>query len=245
MSVLWGFSPLHFTENLTGWKKRRPRRRRAKNKRRKAKESTRKSRIAATAQATPPTAAAAVTATPIQTTTASPRAKRRRRTREKIPVGITAQRASEESRVRERPPLTEAGHRAPTLDRGGLKRTLEIIDKEGQKGEGAGVAITAQRTRSSWREVKREGGTTAGPGRKSAALRLDWTEVEAAREAGRTGIKTDVTVETVRGAKDAQTETKAEQLIGGAEAERGEKKEKFEEELGAGVGIGGREAGRG
>lgn len=45
-------------------------------------------------------------------------------------------------------------------------------------------------------------------------------------------------METARGAEEAQMETKAEQLIGGAEAERGEKKERFGEEVGAEVGIG-------
>lgn len=162
----------NFTENLTVWKKRR---RRAKNRRRKAKESTRRSKRAATARVTP--VAAAMIVTLIQTARASPRGKRGRRTRRQIPVGITAQRTSNESRVRKRPPLTEAGHQAPTLDRRGLERTLEIIDKEGQRGEGAGVGIAAPRTRSSWREVKRDGGTTAGTGSKSASLRADWTEL--------------------------------------------------------------------
>lgn len=109
----------------------------------------------ARARVTPPTVAVVIVAQ-IQTVTASSRAKRERRTRKKIPVGITALRASGESRVRKGPPLLEAGQRALTLDTSGVMRSPEIIDKQGQRGEGAAVEITAQRTRSSWREVKRE-----------------------------------------------------------------------------------------
>lgn len=186
-----------------------------------------------TAQVTPPIAAAVIVAQ-IQTVVASPRAKRERRTRKKIPVGITALRASVKSRVRKRPLLTGAGHRALTLDRSGLKRSLEIIDKQRQRGEGAGVEIAAPSTRSSWREVKRERGPTAGTGRDLAAPSLAWTEVEAAREAGRTEVKTDITVEMERGTEVAQKEGKAEQQMGGAEAEKGERKGRAREEVGAG-----------
>lgn len=86
---------------------------------------------AATARVTPPVAAAVMIVAQIQTVIASPRARRERRTRKKIPVGITALSASDKSRVRERPLLTGAGHRALTLDTSRLKRSLEIIDKQG------------------------------------------------------------------------------------------------------------------
>lgn len=189
-----------------------------------------------TARVTPPIAAAAVAAVVIVTVAqiqTSSRAKRERRTRKKIPVGITALRASGESRVRKRPPLTEAGHRVLTLDTSGLKRSPEIIDKQGQRGEGAGVEIAARRSRSSWREVKRERDTTAGTGRDRAAPSLAWTGVGAAREAGRTEVKTGVTVEMGRGTEVAQMEGEAEQQMGGAEAGRGGK---IGGEVGAGRG---------
>lgn len=188
-----------------------------------------------TARATPPIAAAVavVIVAQIQTAMASSRAKRERRTRKKIPVGITALRASGESRVRKRPPLTEAGHRALTLDRSGLK-SPEIIGKQGQRGEEAGVGIAAQRTRSSCREVKRERDTTAGTGRYLAAPSLAWTEVGAARKAGRTEVKSGVTVEMVRGTEVAQMEGEAEQQMGGVEAGKGGKKGRAEEEVGVG-----------
>lgn len=227
---------------MIGLKSRRPRKRRAKNRRRRAKENTRRSMKVVTARATTPAAAAAVIVAQIQTVVASSRAKRERRTRKKIPVGITALRASDESRVRKRPLLTGAGHRVLALDRSNLKSGLEIIDKQGQRGEGAGVKIAAPRTRSSWREVKRGRGPTAGTGRDLAAPSLAWTEVEAAREAGRTEVKTGVTVEMVRGSEVAQKEGKAEQQMGGAEAEKGEKKGRAGDEVGVRVGREGRGA---
>ena len=218
---------LCYTENSTVWKNRRPRRRRAKNKRRKAKESTRKSLKVVTARVTPPAAAAvvavAVIVAPIQTARASSRARRKRRTRKKIPVGITALRASGESRVK-RPPLIEAGHGALTLDTSGPERSPEITSKQGQRGEGAGVDIAARRTRRSRREVTREGDATAGTGRDLAAPSLPWTEVGAAREAGRTEVKTGITAEMGRGTEAAQMEREAEQQMGGAEAGRGGRK---------------------
>lgn len=225
-----------FTENLIAWKGRRPKRRRAKNRRRRAKENRRKSMKVVTARVTPPIAAAvaAVIVAPIQTAMASSRAKRERRTRKKIPVGITALRASGESRVRERPHLTEAGHGALTPDRSGVKRSPEIIDKQGQRGEGAGVEIAARRTRSSWREVKRERDTTAGTGRDLAAPSLAWTEVGAARKAGRTEVKTGVTVEMGRGTEVAQMEGEAEQQMGGAEAGKSGRRGRAREEVGVG-----------
>lgn len=134
-------------------------------------------KAATAARVTPPAAAVAVvTVAQIQTARASSRAKRERRTRRKIPVGITARRASGESRVRKRPPLIGAGHRVLAPDTSGLKRSPEITDERGQRGEGAGVDIAARRTRSSWREVKRERDTTAGTGRGLAAPSLAWTE---------------------------------------------------------------------
>lgn len=188
-----------------------------------------------TVQVTPPIAAAVVvlTAAQIQKAMASSRAKRERRTRKKIPVGITAPRVSSKSRVK-RPPLVGAGHAALTPDRRGLKRSPEITDKQGQRGDGAGVDTAAQRTRSSWREVKREGDTAAGTGRDQAAPSLPWTEVGAAREAGRKVVKTGVTVEMVRGTEVAQMEGRAEQQMRGAEAGRGGPKER----AGEGVGVG-------
>lgn len=191
---------------------------------------------AVAAPVTPPVAAAVIVVQ-IQTAMVSSRARSERRTRKEIPVGITALRASNESRVRERPPLTGAGHRALTLDRGGLKRSPEITEKYGQRGEGAGVEIAAWRTRSSRREVKRERGTPAGTGRDLAAPSLVWTEVGAAREAGRTEVKTGIAAEMVRGTEVAQMEGKAEQQMGGAEAGKGGKKGRAEEEVGVGVGI--------
>ncbi len=231
-----------FSENSIGLRSRRPRKRRARNRRRKAKENTRKSMKVVTARVTPPAAAAAaavvvvvVTVAQIQTVTASSRAKRKRRTRKKIPVGITALRVSRESRVRKRPPLIGAGHRALTPDRSGLKRSPEISDKQGQRGEGAGVDIAAQRTRSSWKEVKRERDTTAGTGRDLAAPGLAWTEAGAVRKAGRTEVKTGVTAEMVRGTEAAQMEGEAEQQMGGAEAGKGGEKGRAEGEVGVGT----------
>lgn len=175
-----------------------------------------------------------VTVTQIQTAVESSRAKRKRRTRKKIPVGITALRASGESRVRKRPPLIGAGHRALTPDRSGLKRSREITDKQGQRGEGAGVDTAARRTRSSWREVERERETAAGTGRDRAAPSSARTEAGAAREAGRTEVKTGVTAETVRGTEVAQMEGEAEQRMGGVEAGKGGRKERAWEGAGAG-----------
>lgn len=103
---------------------------------------------AVTAQVTPPVAAAAALVAQIWTAMPSSRAKREIRTRrKKNPAGITAQRVRDVSRVRKRPPLTGAGHRALALDRSSLKRSPEIIDKQGQRGEGAGVENAAQRIR--------------------------------------------------------------------------------------------------
>lgn len=229
-----------FAENWIAWKRRRPRKRRAKNRRRKAKESIRKSRKVATVPVTPPTAAAAIVAQ-IQTAMASSRAKRERRRRKRIPVGITALRVNSQSRVRKRPLLTGAGHRAPMLDRSSLKRSPEIIDKQGQRGEGAGVEIAAMRTRSKQREVKKERDTPAGTGRDLAAPSQAWTEVGATRETGRPEVKTDIRVEMVRGTEVAQMEGKAGQQMGGKEAGKGGKKGRAEEEVGVGVGREGRE----
>lgn len=135
------------TESSTAWKRRRRRRKRVKNRRISAKESTRKNTTAATVQVTPPIAAAAAAArvAPIRTAEASPRAEREIRARRKDPARITAQRVTDMSRVRKRPPLTGAGRRARALHRRSLKRRVEIIDKQGQKGEGAGVEGTALR----------------------------------------------------------------------------------------------------
>lgn len=227
---------------MIAWKSRRPRKRKAKNRRRKANENTRKSMKVVTAQVSPPIAAAAVIVAQIQTAMASSRAKRERRTRKKNPAGITARRARDESRVRKRPPLTGAGHQALALHTSGLKRSPEIIDKQGQRGEEAGVDSAARTTTSSWREVKRERGTTAGTGRDLVAPSLAWREVGAVREAGRTEVKTDITVEMVRGTEVAQMEGEAEQQMGGVEAGKGGRKGRADEEAGVGVGREEREA---
>lgn len=208
-----------FTENLTAWISRRTRRRRAKNRRRRAKENKRKSMKVVTAPVTL-LIVAAVIVTQIQTAMASTRARRERRPRRKIPVGITVLRVSDESRVRKGPPLTEAGQRALTQDRSGMKRSLEIIDKQGQRGEGVG----AKSTRSSWREVKRERDPTAGTGSHRAAPSPAWTEVGAARKAGRTEVETGDTAEMERGSEVAQMGGEAEQQMGGVEAGKGERK---------------------
>lgn len=202
---------------MIAWTRRRRRKRRARNRRRRARENTKKRLKVVTARVTPPMAAAVVIVTQIQTAMASSRAKRK-----KIPVGITALRASGESRVRKRPPLTEAGHRALAPNTSGLKRSREIIDKQGQRGERAGVVVLSQRTRSSRREVKRERDTTAGTERDLAAL--PWSEAGAAREAGRREGETGVTAEMLRGTEAAQMEGEAEQQMGGAEAGRGGRK---------------------
>lgn len=210
---------LFFTENLIAWISRRPRRKRAKSRRISAKENKRKSMKAVTAQVTPPVAAAAALVAQIWTAMPSSRAKREIRTRrKKNPAGITAQRVRDVSRVRKRPPLTGAGHQALALDRSSLKRSPEIIDKQGQRGEGAGVENAAQRIRQSWREVERERDPTAGTERDLAAPNLAWTEVGAAREAGRTEVKIGITVEMLRGTQVAQMEGKEEQQMGGVEA---------------------------
>lgn len=211
----------------------RKRKRKAKNKRRKAKESTRRSRTAVMAQAAP-LMTAAVTVAQIQALTENPRAKRERRTRKKSPVGITALRASGESRVTERPPLAGAGQQALTPDRRSRKRTLEITDKEEWKGEGAGVEIAVPRTRTLQREVKMEGDAAAGTGRDPPAPGRTRTEAEAARGAGRAEVDRGVRVKTRR-TDGRQKEGEAKQLTGGAE--RGEKNEREEEEVGAEVGI--------
>lgn len=217
-------------------KSRRPKRRRAKNRRRRARENTRKNKRAVTARVTPPIAVAAVAVVvivaQILTVMASSRAKRERRTRKKIPVGITARRASTESRVK-RPPLIGAGHEALTPDTSGLRRSPEITDKQGQRGDGAGVDIAARRTSPRRREVKREGDTTAGTGRDLAAPSLPQTEVGAVREAGRTEVKTGVAAEMVRRTEVAQMEGEAEQQMGGAEAGKGEGRERAGEGAGA------------
>lgn len=122
------------------------------------------------------------------------------------------------------------------LDRGGLKRSPEIIDKQGQRGEGAGVEIAGMRTRSKQGGVKRGRDTTAGIGRDLAALSLAWTEVGAAREAGRTEVKTGITVEMVRETEVAQMEGKAGRQMGGIEAGKGGEKGRAEEEVGVGRG---------
>lgn len=225
------------TENLITWKSRRPRKRRAKSRRRRAKENTRKSTKVVTVRVSPLIAAAAVIVAQIQITAASSRAKRERRTRKKNPAGITARRARDESRVRKRPLLTGAGHRALALDRSGLKRSPEIIDKQGQRGEEAGVDSAAWTSRSSWREVKRERGTTAGTARDLEAPSLAWREVGAAREAGRTEVKTGITVEMVRGTEVTQMEGEAEQQMGGVEAEKGGRKRRAGEEAEVGAGV--------
>lgn len=178
-------------------------------------------------QVTPPKAAAVaavavvvvLTVARIQKATASSRAKRERRTRKKIPVGITAPRVSDKSRVK-RPPLGGAGRPALMPDRSGLKRSPEITDKQGRRGDGAGVETATQRKRSSWRKVKTERDTTAGTGRDQAAPSPPWTGVGAAREAGRTEVKTGVTVEMVRGTEAAQTEGRAEQQMREGKKER-------------------------
>lgn len=205
-------------------KSKRPRKRRAKNRRRKAKESTRKSKKVVTVQVTPAAAAVVVvTMTLIQKATASSRAKRERQKRRKIPVGITGPTVSSKSRVKETP-LAGAGRRALTPDGSDATKSPEITDRQGQRGDGAGVTTTARRARSSWTEVKREGDTTAGTGRDMAAR----TGVGAAREAGRTEVKTGVTAETGRGAEVAQMEGRADQQIGGAEAGKGGRTERAE-----------------
>lgn len=223
---------LYFVENLIAWRSKRRRRRKAKSRRRRAKENTRKSMKVATTLVTPLVVAAVVIVAQIQTAGASSRARRVRRTRKKIPVGITARRASSKSRVRKGPPLTGAGQQALTPDRSGLKRSRQIIDTQGQRGEGAG----ARRTEWNWREVKRERDTAAGTGRNQAAPSPVWTEVGAAREAGRTEVKTGVTAETGRRTEAAQMEGEAEQQMGGVEAGSGGRTGRAEE--GAGVEVG-------
>lgn len=190
------------------------------------------------APVTPPTAAAAaVIVAQIQRAMASSRAKRERRRRKRIPVGITALSANTQSRVRKRPLLTGAGHRALALHRSSLKRSPEIIDKQGQRGEGAGVEIAGTRLRSKHGQVKRERDTTAGTGRDLAAPSPAWTEVGAVREAGRTEVETGIAVEMVREAEVAQMEEKAGQQMGGTEAGKGRKKGRAEEEVGVRRGV--------
>lgn len=191
-----------------------------------------------TVQVTPPKAAAAaaaviVTVARIQKATVSSRAKRERRARKKIPVGITAPRLSSKSRVK-RPPLVGAGHRALAPDRSGLKRSPEITDKQGLRGDRAGVDTAAQKTRASWREVKRDGDATAGTGRGLAAPSPAWTGAGAAREAGRTEVKTGVTAETGRGTEAAQMGGRAERQTRGAGAGRGGRRKGAEGGVGAG-----------
>lgn len=185
----------------------------------------------ATAQVTPPIAAAVIV-TQIQTVVASSRAQRERRTRKKVPVGITALRASGESRVGKGPRLPEAGHRALAPDTSGVKSAPQITGKQRLRGAGAGVRIAAQRTRSSRREVKRERGWTAGTGRERAAPGPPRTQGGAARKAGRTEVKTGDTAEMMTGTEAAQMEGEAEQQMGGVEAGKGGRKGRAGEEVG-------------
>lgn len=182
---------------------------------------------------TPPAAAAAAAvlrATLIQRATARSRPKReRRRRRKKTHVGITAPRPSCKSRVTG-PPLAGAGHR------GGPTKSPEITDRRGWRG----VDAAAPEMRSNQREIKREGGRAAGTGREPAAPKPPRTDAGAARQAGRRGAGAGVTVETLRGAEATQTEGRAEQQMGGAEAGRGGKKGRPGE--GAGAERGGIEA---
>lgn len=166
----------------------------------------------------------------IQKATARSRPKReRRRRRKKTHVGITAPRPCCKSRVTG-PPLAGAGHRR------GLRKSPEITDRRGWRG----VDAAAPKMRSNQREIKREGGRAAGTGREPAAPKPPRTDAGAARQAGRRGAGAGVTVETLSGPEATQTEGRAEQQMGGAEAGRGEKKERPGE--GAGAERGGIEA---
>lgn len=228
----------YFTGNLIAWKRRRKRRRRAKSRKRKAKESTRKSTATVIVRVTP-IQAAAVIVSQTRAAVASQRAKReRRRATKKTHVGITALRVRDESRVRKGALLPGAGHRALTLDRSGLKRRPVITDEQGQRGEGVRVGSAALRTRSSWREVKRERDRAAGTGRDPAAPSLVRTEAGAAREAGRTEVKTGITAEVGRGTEVAQMEGTTELQMGVAETGKGGKTGRAGEGAGAGVGVG-------
>lgn len=151
-----------------------------------------------TAQVTPPTAAAAVTAAQIQKAAESSRAKIERRARKKIPVGITAPRLSGESRVK-RPRRAGAGHGALAADRSAPKRSPEITDRPGPRGDGAGVVTAARERRGGRTEVKRDGDVTAGTDREPAAPGPARTGAGAAAEA-----KAGVAAERGRGAGAAQ-----------------------------------------
>lgn len=96
--------------------------------------------------------------------------------------------------------------------------------------------------RSNQREIKRGGGRAAGTGREPAAPKPPRTDAGAARQAGRRGAGAGITVETLRGPEATQTEGRAEQQMGGAEAGRGERNERPGEGAGAGAERGGREA---
>lgn len=181
---------------------------------------------AAIVQLIPPAAAAAAVLRVTQKATARSRERRRRK---KTPVGITAPRLSCKSRVTG-PPLPGAGHRR------GLTKSPEITDRRGRRG----VDIAARKMLSNQREIKREGGRAAGTGREPAAPKPPRTDAGTARQAGRRGAGAGVTAETLREPEATQMEGRAEQRMGGAEAGRGEKKERPGE--GAGAERGGMEA---
>lgn len=186
-------------ESSIAWTNTRPRKRRARSRRRKARKSTRKSMRVVTAQVTPPAAVAvAATVAQIRKAVESSRAKIERRARKKIPVGITAPRLSAESRVK-RPRRAGAGHGALAAERSAPKRSPEIIDRPGPRGDGAGVDTAARERRGGRTEVKRDGDVTAGTDREPAAPCPAWTGAGAAAEA-----KTGVAAETGRGAGAAQ-----------------------------------------
>lgn len=210
-------------ESSIAWTNTRPRKRRARSRRRKARKSTRKSMRVVTAQVTPPTAAAvAATATvaQIQKAVESSRAEIERRARKKIPVGITAPRLSAESRVK-RPRRAGAGHGALAARRSAPKRSPEIIDRPGPRGDGAGVDTAARERRGGRTEVKRDGDMTAGTDREPAAPCPAWTGAGAAAEA-----KTGVAAETGRGTRAAQRGGRSEAGAGrGAGGGRGAKTE--------------------
>lgn len=183
------------------WTNTRPRKRRVRSRRRKARKSTRKSMRVVTAQVTPLAAvavAATATVAQIRKAVESSRAKIERRARKKIPVGITAPRLSAESRVK-RPRRAGAGHGALAAERSAPKRSPEIIDRPGPRGDGAGVDTAARERRGGRTEVKRDGDVTAGTDREPAAPCPAWTGAGAAAEA-----KTGVAAETGRGAGAAQ-----------------------------------------
>lgn len=210
-------------ESSIAWTNTRPRKRRARSRRRKARKSRRKSMRVVTAQVTPPAAVAATaTVAQIRKAVESSRAKIERRARKKIPVGITAPRLSAESRVK-RPRRAGAGHGALAAERSAPKRSPEIIDRPGPRGDGAGVDTAARERRGGRTEVKRDGDVTAGTDREPAAPCPAWTGAGAAAEA-----KTGVAAETGRGAGAAQRGGRSEAGAGrgaGAGGGRGAKTE--------------------